>query len=61
MPFNGVYRQSRVTAIKVKDLLFQLWLGIKSAPGKGKGQQHIYYNISRSPTTEQGWASYPIA
>jgi len=61
MPFNGVYCQHGVTAIKVKDLLLQFWPGIKSAPGKGEGQEHIYYNISRSPTTEQGWASYPIA
>ena len=29
--------------------------------GKGEGQEHIHYNISRAPTTEKGRASYPVA
>jgi len=45
--------------IKVKGLFLKFWLGGKFTPGKGKGQEHIDGNISRSPATEKGWVSYP--
>jgi len=59
MPFHRIYYQLRVTAIKGKGFLLKLWLGGKSAPGIGEGQEHIDYNICRSPSTEKGWGFYP--
>jgi len=61
MPFHRVYRQPRITVIKVKRLLLKFWLRDKSAPGNYERQEHIHGNIGGSLATEKGWASYPAA
>jgi len=59
VPLYGIYCQLGVMAVKVKGLLLKFWLGGKSTPGKGKGQEHIDDNVSRSPVAKKGWVSYP--
>jgi len=59
MPLHCIRHQLRVMAIKLKGLLPELRPGGKFAPGKGKGQDYIDYNVGGLSHAEKGWIFKP--